>query len=125
QAALAFVRLAKLAGRSDLQEKADRVARSAQAFLGRAPRALGAEVLAGAWLASGGIEVAIAGDPSAPETAALRAEVQRRVLPFAVTAPADAPLPWFEGKEAVGGRPTAYVCEGWSCRLPTQDPAEL
>jgi uncharacterized protein YyaL (SSP411 family) len=28
-------------------------------------------------------------------------------------------------KEAVGGRVTAYVCEGRTCMPPTGDPAEL
>ena len=34
-------------------------------------------------------------------------------------------IPLVRGKEAVGGRVTAYVCEGRTCMPPTSDPAEL
>ncbi len=126
--ALALVRLSALLGRRDLRDHADAIARSVQAWLARAPRVLGAEALAGAWLAQGGTEVAVVGDPADPRTAALWAEVQRRVSPFAVTVRARAPaalpqVPWLVGKDV--DAPTAFVCEGFTCRLPTTEPAEL
>ncbi|MEM7137560.1 MAG: thioredoxin domain-containing protein [Myxococcota bacterium] len=31
-------------------------------------------------------------------------------------------IPWLEGKRAIQGRPTAYVCERGLCDLPTSDP---
>jgi len=34
-------------------------------------------------------------------------------------------LPWVEGKRALHGRATAFVCEHAACKLPTSDPAEL
>lgn len=34
-------------------------------------------------------------------------------------------IPLVRGKEAVGGRATAYVCEERTCMPPTCDPAEL
>jgi uncharacterized protein YyaL (SSP411 family) len=30
---------------------------------------------------------------------------------------------FIEGKTALGGKPTAYVCERGACQLPTHDPA--
>ena len=30
-------------------------------------------------------------------------------------------VPWLEGKDAVGGKPTAYVCESFHCKAPTTD----
>jgi hypothetical protein len=32
-------------------------------------------------------------------------------------------IPLVEGKTAIRGKPTAYVCEKQSCKLPTSDPA--
>ena len=31
-------------------------------------------------------------------------------------------IPWLEGKPAINGAPTAYVCEHGTCELPTGDP---
>jgi uncharacterized protein YyaL (SSP411 family) len=47
------------------------------------------------------------------------------VLSQAEVARAAALVPLVEGKEAIGGRPTAYVCEQRRCELPTSDPEEL
>ena len=127
-AAKVFLRIGRLCGRDDLLEKAERIVRSAQALLSQAPRALGAEVLAGAWLAEGGLEVAVVGEPEDDATQALVAELRRHFLPFAVIysgAEADERMPWLEGKEAVEGKPTAYVCEGYACLLPVQEPEQL
>ncbi|HSR41468.1 MAG TPA: hypothetical protein VLL48_04845, partial [Longimicrobiales bacterium] len=38
-------------------------------------------------------------------------------------APVKSPL--LEGREALDGRPTAYVCRNYACRRPTADPDEL
>ncbi|MEQ1564870.1 MAG: DUF255 domain-containing protein [Myxococcota bacterium] len=129
--ALGFVRLGRLCGRDDLLERADRLLRSAQGLLSRAARALGPEAIAGTWLAEGGTEVAIAGDPTDELTARLWAVVRARWLPFTVIARADGdPTPgvvmaWLDGKTAAGGRGAAYVCEGHTCQLPTSDPDAL
>ena len=31
----------------------------------------------------------------------------------------------FEGRGAVNGQPTAYLCRDFTCRLPVTDPAQL
>jgi hypothetical protein len=77
------------------------------------------------------IEIAIVGDRDDPATAALRAEVVGRFIPGSVTlvaAPGAADTgasPLLADRVAVDGRPTAYVCEHYACRLPVTDPEAL
>jgi uncharacterized protein len=78
-------------------------------------------------------EVVIAGDPAAPETRAMLAELNRRFLPR--TAVIQRPLkdaaalvarvPYIEGQIAIEGKPTAYVCEAYACKRPVQTASEL
>src|SRR5207248_5231859 len=78
-------------------------------------------------------EIAIVGDPGAGVTAALIAEVTReRYLPNAVLAVASAEdvdpqreVGLLRDRPMVGGRPTAYVCHRFECKLPVTDPHAL
>ena len=77
-------------------------------------------------------DVVIAGDPADPATGVLTRTVLERLPASAVMSliPADgadkdllAIAPALEGKTALNGAPTAYVCEFGVCQAPTSDPA--
>jgi uncharacterized protein YyaL (SSP411 family) len=78
-------------------------------------------------------EVAIVGDPASAQTRALVAEITaKRFLPnhvLAVASPGDAAsaaaVALLRDRPQRDGRPTAYVCERFVCKLPVTDPAEL
>jgi uncharacterized protein len=78
-------------------------------------------------------EVAVVGDPEAEPTRALAAEVTtRRFAPnhvLAVASPEDhestQTVALLQDRRQRDGRPTAYVCEHFVCKLPVTEPAEL
>jgi uncharacterized protein YyaL (SSP411 family) len=74
-------------------------------------------------------EVAIVGDPSAPDTRALLDVATRRYRPgqvLALSATPDASaVPLLHGRTRRDGAATAYVCRSFACRQPVNDPAEL
>jgi hypothetical protein len=78
---------------------------------------------------SAAVEVAIVGAPDDPATRALLAEVQTGYRPNQVVAvaaePADSDVPLLRDRIALDGRPTAYVCRGFVCRLPVTEPLAL
>jgi uncharacterized protein len=125
-AAMAFTRLAALSGRDELGSYADRILAAYQTLLQRAPRALGIEAIAGLWRARGGMEIGI--EANAGDGGPLLAEVRRRYLPLAVVArllpDQDRSLTPFMA-DRTAEVPTAWVCEGFSCQLPTADDQEL
>ncbi|MCB9778521.1 MAG: DUF255 domain-containing protein [Alphaproteobacteria bacterium] len=126
-AALAMARLAELTGRDDLRARAEVIVRSYRPLLERAPRALGPEALAAAWLTGRTAELGIVGALDDPDTAALLEARRRRFLPFVVTAvvPPDAGpdllalLPWMAERVRPGAA-TAFLCEGATCQLPAR-----
>ncbi|MBI4340873.1 MAG: thioredoxin domain-containing protein [Candidatus Omnitrophica bacterium] len=71
-------------------------------------------------------EIVIAGPPSDAGTQRLLREVRRRFLPRAVLIhkasteadPVESLVPYVKTQGMVGGRPTAYVCQGYVCALP-------
>jgi uncharacterized protein YyaL (SSP411 family) len=132
-ALLGLTRLAALSHATEIDAFVER-ALAEQAFvLEQMPQAF-PTLLRAVALRSRGISVAvIAGDPDAADARAL-ADRARRVLrpedavlvtqpgqPIAEGIAAD----WLSGRDAIGGRATAYVCHGTTCSLPVHEPREL
>ncbi len=75
-----------------------------------------------------GAQIVIIGEPDRPDTAALRRAVFDHYLPGAVTLTASettdtTPWPLLAERPMIEGKATAYVCEGFVCRQPTNDLA--
>ena len=77
------------------------------------------------------VQVALIGTADDPEASTLQGATYATYAPNRVVAirrgddSDDGSIPLLEGRAALGGRPTAYVCEGFTCRLPTDDPYEV
>ena len=76
------------------------------------------------------LEVAVVGTAGDPARDALVDVLRTRLLPSAVrvaAAPGEGAglTPLLAERAAVDGRPTAYVCENYACRLPVTAPDEL
>ena len=132
-AAMALVRVAALAGRSDWEQVAQRVLRSNAIALERAPVAFPTLARAAALHARGVAVAVIVGIPDAVETRALADRARLLLTPedaVVVVAP-DSAVPaaldssWIAGRSAVGGRATAYLCHGTTCSLPVHEPDAL
>ena len=98
-------------------------------YVGRHPTAFAHWASALEILLAPSLEIAIVGEPDDPATLALRDVVD--ALPpgshvLSVSARPDASVvELLAGRSTVDGKPTAYVCSGFACRLPVTDPAAL
>jgi uncharacterized protein YyaL (SSP411 family) len=127
-----LLRLAALTGESRYRDAADDALAQVTPFLPRYPTSF-ANWLSAAHFAVEGIdELAIVGDPADDATGQLVAagiDAARRAgrnLVVAVTTDPDAStVPLLAGRTMIGGRPTAYLCRNFACRLPVTDPAAL
>lgn len=80
-----------------------------------------------------GMQIIIAGKFDSPDTLALRRAVEQRYLPFAVVLPVEPDaretlatvLPWTAALNLHTARPTAYVCQDFTCRLPVTSADDL
>ncbi|MEO3782491.1 thioredoxin domain-containing protein [Actinocorallia sp. B10E7] len=74
----------------------------------------------------GPLEIAIVGSLEDPETRALHRTALMSTSPGAVvTVGRGDEIPLLAGREPVDGRPAAYVCRDFACRMPVTTPAEL
>ena len=126
-----LLRLAVVTGDAELQRKAVTAMRSAKELMARFPTGSGNWLGALDFYLSTPKEIAFVGDRSDSNTRSLTAEVYRKFIPNRVIVGRNdgedtlSELPLIEGREALGGRPTAYVCESYVCQLPTGDAAQL
>jgi hypothetical protein len=123
-----LLRLTAWTGIGAYRDAAERAMRTVVPFVARYPTGFAQWLSAMDLALSQGNEVAIVGPFEDPATTALLAEVRRGYRPnqvVSVADPAGSAVPLLADRVAVGGRPTAYVCRSFVCRLPVTDPAAL
>jgi uncharacterized protein YyaL (SSP411 family) len=96
----------------------------------KAPQAFGRLLAALDFYLGRPIEVAVIGNPAEPQASAFLEVIRARYLPNRLVAVAPAgdqarPMPLLSDRTAIGGKVTAYLCEGFVCQAPTTDPSEL
>jgi hypothetical protein len=131
-AVLALLRIAELTGHAEFAEVVDAVIEREGPVASRAPLYLPTLTRAAALRdAQLGVAV-ILGPPEDERTRALAARARTLLGPeeaVVVVDPAAPPIwlarDWLEGRELVGGAPTAYVCRGRVCSLPATHPDAL
>ncbi|MBI2763817.1 MAG: thioredoxin domain-containing protein [Chloroflexi bacterium] len=129
-ATLLLLRMAALTGEARFRTGAEQAIRTVVPYLGSQPTAFARWLAAVEFSLSAVAEVAIVGDPADPATRALLAVVARTSAAPSVlavsTTPEGSVVPLMAGwTRVVGARATAYVCRGFSCRLPVTDPEAL
>ncbi len=132
-ALLNALRLAAFTGDDRWRALAASAFASVGTVLSNRPMAMTEALLALDWATDHAREIAIVwprgarADSAAPLLEALRKTFAPNVVRVAVGEDDVAALAkvasFVEGKTALGGKPTAYVCERGACQLPTHDPA--
>jgi uncharacterized protein len=127
-----LLKLALLLDRADYRQRAEDVLEELAGGMEKVPGGFGRLLCALDFSASEPREVAIVGDPGAPDTMALLEKVYSRYLPNKVVAgrgpdddEAAGLIPLLAQRPAREGRATAYVCVQYACQTPTPDPEEL
>ena len=124
-----LLRLAALTGEGRYRDAAERALASVGPYLARYPTGFAQWLSALDFAHARATEVAIVGDPAEPATRELIAIARSPYQPSRVLAvsadPASSVVPLLAGRVALDGKPTAFVCEGFACRMPVTDPDAL
>jgi uncharacterized protein YyaL (SSP411 family) len=120
-----LLRLALLTGKDEYERAAREVLELLRDSMARYPLGFARSLSALDFLLGRPKEVAIVGQPGAPDTEALRRVVFEPFVPNKVVAGGAAEIPLLAGRESRNGQATAYVCEHYVCQAPTTDPEEL
>ena len=134
--ALNILRLGRLTGEPGYEQRATALMKQFMPPAEQAPQSYAQLLIALDYALSPSREIVIVGEPGSEAVESLVRVVWERFLPGAVVAgvAADAagvaagPLsayPLAEGRSMVEGKPAAYVCEGYACKLPATSADEL
>jgi len=133
-AMLNLLRLARLTGRTELEDEAAAVGRAFSQQVAKAPANHAMLMIAVDFAVGPSQEVVVVGDREADDTSAMLNAVGRAFVPNAVVLfiPSDKGAaeitelaPYATGFEAVDGKATAYVCSNYACERPTTDVGEM
>ena len=129
-ATLVLLRLAAYTGEGRYREAAEAAIASVTPYTARYPTAFAKWLQAIDFALAPVAEVAITGDPEDEATQALLqvtlgGYAPARVVAFSRTDGGPTTVPLLRDRPRLRGRPTAYVCLGFTCRLPVTDPDAL
>jgi uncharacterized protein YyaL (SSP411 family) len=121
-AVFGLLRLARLTGEARYEDAALGYIRLVQTIAGEYPTAFGHLLQAFDFVLADVREVALVG----ADREALEAVVREAFRPHVVLAGGEpGGVPLLEGREPVGGRAAAYVCQHFVCQRPVTEPDEL
>jgi uncharacterized protein len=129
-AALNLLRLAQMTDRRDFRDSAGRALAAFASRIMQIPVAVPQMLVAYEFNLTKPKQIILVGEPNAAETRALLAALHARFLPNRIVLLVNGEdarsflagyLPSVENMAAIGGKPTAYVCENYACQLPVTD----
>ena len=127
-----LIRLARLLGRPEYEERAAALLRKLAGFMRQHPMAFGHQLGALDLYLAPPQEVAVVGIPDQTATKELLEVVWNNYLPNTVAALFDPTSPdtaiaspLLEGRGLIDGKPAAYVCQHFTCNLPVTTPQAL
>ena len=123
-AAMGLLRLHAISGDRRFAEHAESVFRLFASTAARHPESFAYLLCALDFHLSPTTEVALIGEDLAPLARVLRSGYRPHLVIAGAAHGASSPE-LLAGRSAIGGRPSAYVCEHFSCRAPVTDPARL
>jgi uncharacterized protein YyaL (SSP411 family) len=133
-AALNFLRLGRITGNPDLEQKADQLTRAFSKEITSFPMAYTQLLIALDFMFGPTQEIVIAGDPSIEETQAMVKAVRKNFIPNKVVllypeGPEGQRLvdlsPFVKNMVPIEKKATAYVCQQYACKTPITDASQL
>lgn len=126
-AAELLLRIGDVLGDADMTRRGGFVLETVSEPMSRYPLAFGHALTAADIAVFGATEVALVGDPRNQDFRALEHAVSQVFVPTLVLAGglADADVGLLKDRPMNNGAATAYVCRGFACDAPTNDPKEL
>ena len=132
-AALNLLRLAQMTGRKDFQDSASRTLRAFASRIMGIPSAVPQMLVAYEFSLSKPRQIILVGGRSAPETQEMMGILHARFVPNRIVLLVDEDarkmlagyLPVVESMTRIHGKTTAYICENYTCKLPTADAAKF
>jgi uncharacterized protein YyaL (SSP411 family) len=133
-AAMNLLRLSQMTDDKALRQEAERTIGAFAPLLVRSATAAPQLLSALAFSLDKPRQIVLAGKADAPETRAMLAEIHARYMPDKVILLADggdgqqflaARLPFLKDVAPIAGKTTAFVCQNYTCQLPTNDLGKL
>ena len=130
---LNILRIARLTGDPELEDKAARMAAAFSSQISRHPASFSMHMNSLDFMLGPSFEIVIAGDRNSPETRRFLNTLSSEYLPNKVVILKDKAneaeisriAPYAESHKPLNGKAAAYVCSNYECRLPTDDPARM
>ena len=132
-AASNLLKLARLTGRTEFEERYDALVKAFSGDVVEQPSAFPQLLLAADFANGPSKEIVIAGTPGTPDTVAMLSALRKPFIPNKIVLfrPDDSPeaitalAEYAEEQKSLDGKATAYVCESFACKLPTNDPKKM